>query len=60
MAMTRRQPTPEESEADRLTIWLIRNPAAAAALERWLNPDNGTRTTTLPQPEAVAQAEAEL
>jgi hypothetical protein len=57
--MARRRPTAEENEAEDLAIWLCRNPEAAAALDRWLNPDKEGKTGPLPEPDAGAQAEAE-
>jgi hypothetical protein len=57
--MARLQSTPEENEAEDLAIWLCRNPEAAAALDRWLNPGKGGQTVRSPEPHADAQAEAE-
>jgi len=53
--MTRFQPTPEENEAEDLAIWLCRNPEAAAALDRWLNPDREGKTMPFPEPDAGAR-----
>jgi hypothetical protein len=56
--MPRPQPAPEENEAEDLAIWLCRNPAAAAALDRWLNPDKEGTTARRPEPDTSAQPEA--
>jgi hypothetical protein len=49
----------EENEAEDLAIWLCRNPEAADALDRCLNPDKEGKTVPLPEPYAGAQAGAE-
>jgi hypothetical protein len=62
VTMARSQPTPEEIEADNLAIWLIRNPEAAAAPDRWLDPDKRERPyppgTTCRGTQAEAEADA--